>query len=104
MRKIDAAVAAELWNRFRGEPLRMIALFINSGVRPERGKTKKESLTEVLGEITKSAYTAGLQQGYDMGHAVFGVQPPPPPDGATVGDAPSAGADILETGPATNQP
>jgi hypothetical protein len=71
VKKVDPPVTAELWNRFRSEPLTMITMFINNGVRPERGKTKKESLIEVLGEVAKAAYVAGLQQGYDLGHAVF---------------------------------
>ena len=72
MKKPDAQISAQLWEGVRPECEGTIAMFINNGVRPDKGKTKKETLIDCLLQIAKSAYLQGLDRGYDMGHKVFG--------------------------------
>jgi hypothetical protein len=72
MKKPDAEISAKLWEGVRPECERTISMFINNGVKADRGKTKKETLIDVLVQITKSAYIQGLDRGYDMGFKVYG--------------------------------
>jgi len=64
--KVDKQVMGALWERVKESLVAPVRLFVNMGIKADKGETKKKTEYKVWMGLIEAAYKEGVAHGYTM--------------------------------------